>query len=51
LQVEYVRQFFDETACQLCGGFAVNTGRFSVRLRRGRYAPLQSLARRFLRQL
>jgi hypothetical protein len=28
--VEHVRQFFDETAYQLCDGFAVNTGYFSV---------------------
>ncbi|MDR2536936.1 MAG: DUF4469 domain-containing protein [Treponema sp.] len=28
--VEYVRQFFDEAAYQLCDGFAVNTGYFSV---------------------
>jgi hypothetical protein len=28
--VEHVRQFFDETAYQLCDGFAVNAGYFSV---------------------
>jgi hypothetical protein len=28
--VEHVRQFFDEAACQLCDGFAVNVGYFSV---------------------
>jgi hypothetical protein len=28
--VEYVRQYFDEAAYQLCDGFAVNTGYFSV---------------------
>jgi hypothetical protein len=28
--VEYVRQFFDEAAYQLCDGFAVNAGYFSV---------------------
>ena len=28
--VEYVRQYFDEAAYQLCNGFAVNTGYFSV---------------------
>ncbi|MDR2097337.1 MAG: DUF4469 domain-containing protein [Spirochaetaceae bacterium] len=28
--VEHVRQFFDEAAYQLCDGFAVNTGYFSV---------------------
>jgi hypothetical protein len=28
--VEHVRQFFDETAYQLCDGFAVNTGYYSV---------------------
>ena len=28
--VEYVRKFFDEAAYQLCDGFAVNTGYFSV---------------------
>jgi hypothetical protein len=28
--VEYVKQFFDEAAYQLCDGFAVNTGYFSV---------------------
>jgi hypothetical protein len=28
--VEYVRQFFDETAYQLCDGFAVNTSYFSI---------------------
>ncbi|MDR0644301.1 MAG: DUF4469 domain-containing protein [Treponema sp.] len=28
--VEHVRQFFDETAYQLCDGFAVNTGYFSI---------------------
>jgi hypothetical protein len=28
--VEHVHQFFDETAYQLCDGFAVNTGYFSV---------------------
>jgi hypothetical protein len=28
--VEYVHQFFDEAAYQLCDGFAVNTGYFSV---------------------
>ncbi|MDR1218959.1 MAG: DUF4469 domain-containing protein [Treponema sp.] len=28
--VEHVKQFFDETAYQLCDGFAVNTGYFSV---------------------
>jgi hypothetical protein len=28
--VEYVRQFLDETAYQLCDGFAVNAGYFSV---------------------
>jgi hypothetical protein len=28
--VEHVKQFFDEAAYQLCGGFAVNTGCFSV---------------------
>ena len=27
---EYVRQFFDEAAYQLCDGFAINTGYFSV---------------------
>jgi len=30
--VKYVRQFFDEVAYQLCDGFAVNTGLFSVHL-------------------
>ncbi|MDR2446399.1 MAG: DUF4469 domain-containing protein [Treponema sp.] len=29
--VEYVKRFFDETAYQLCDGFAVNTGYFSIR--------------------
>ncbi|MDR1073442.1 MAG: hypothetical protein LBL45_07190 [Treponema sp.] len=29
--VECVRQFFTETACQLCEGFAVNAGCFSAR--------------------
>jgi hypothetical protein len=28
--VEYVKQFFDEAAYQLCDGFAVNTGYFSI---------------------
>ncbi|MDR2053638.1 MAG: DUF4469 domain-containing protein [Treponema sp.] len=28
--VEHVRQFFDEAAYQLCDGFAVNTGYFSI---------------------
>ena len=28
--VEYVKQFFDETAYQLCDGFAVNMGYFSI---------------------
>jgi hypothetical protein len=28
--VEYVRQFFNEAAYQLCDGFAVNTGYFSI---------------------
>ena len=28
--VEHVKQFFDEAAYQLCDGFAVNTGYFSV---------------------
>ena len=28
--VEYVRQFFDEAAYQLCDGYAVNTGYFSI---------------------
>ncbi|MDR2053711.1 MAG: hypothetical protein LBP80_09875, partial [Treponema sp.] len=28
--VEHVRQFLDEAACQLCDGFAVNAGYFSV---------------------
>lgn len=28
--VEYVKQFFDEMAYQLCDGFAVNTGYFSI---------------------
>ncbi|MDR1218401.1 MAG: DUF4469 domain-containing protein [Treponema sp.] len=28
--VEHVQQFFDETAYQLCDGFAVNTGYFSI---------------------
>jgi hypothetical protein len=28
--VEYVRQFFDEAAYQLCDGFSVNTGYFSL---------------------
>jgi hypothetical protein len=28
--VEYVKQFFDEAAYQLCDGFAINTGYFSV---------------------
>jgi hypothetical protein len=33
--VEYVRQFFDEAAYQLCDGFSVNTGYFSLHPRVG----------------
>jgi hypothetical protein len=33
--VEYVRQFFDEAAYQLCDGFSVNTGYFSLHPRIG----------------
>ena len=33
--VEYVQQFFDETAYQLCDGFSVNTGYFSLHPRIG----------------
>ena len=33
--VEYVRQFFDETAYQLCDGFSVNTGYYSLHPRIG----------------
>ena len=28
--VDHVKQFFDETAYQLCDGFAVNTGYYSL---------------------
>ena len=33
--VEYVRQFFDEAAYQLCDGFSVNTGYYSLHPRIG----------------
>jgi hypothetical protein len=39
--VEYVKQFFDEAAYQLCDGFAVNTGYFLIHLNVG--VPLTRL--------
>jgi hypothetical protein len=35
--VEHVKQFFDELAYQLCDGFTVNTGYFSIHHECGRH--------------